>query len=71
MGNSPSERFWVDKQKRVLGPLLANKIELTFYNELPFAEILKQVATLPPQSVILFQQLAVDGAGAVYEGKSH
>jgi signal transduction histidine kinase len=66
IGNSPNERFWVEEQKRVLGPLLKNKVELIFYNEQPFAEILKQVASLPPHSAILFQQLWVDGAGAVY-----
>ena len=66
IGSSPNERFWVEEQKRVLGPLLKNKVELIFYNELPFEEILKQVASLPPHSAILFQQLSVDGAGAVY-----
>ena len=65
-GNSPNERFWVEEQQRILGPLLKNKVELIFYNELPFGEILKKVASLPPHSAILFQQLWVDGAGAVY-----
>jgi signal transduction histidine kinase len=69
LGNSPGEQFWVGEQKRVLGPLLANKAELTFYNEKPFEEILKEVAQLPPNSAIFFQQLAVDGAGAVYGDK--
>jgi signal transduction histidine kinase len=66
IGNSPNERFWVEEQKRVLGPLLKNKVELIFYNERSFEEILKGVASLPPHSAILFQQLWVDGAGAVY-----
>jgi hypothetical protein len=69
IGNSPNERFWTGEQKRIWGPLLANKAELIFYNERPFEEILKEVANLPPHTVIFFQQLAVDGAGAVYGDK--
>ena len=69
IGNSPNERFWSAESQRILGPLLANKAELIFYNERPFEEILKEVASLPPHSAIFFQQLAVDGAGAVYGDK--
>jgi signal transduction histidine kinase len=69
IGNSPNERFWVDEQKRILRPLLKNKVELIFYNERPFEEILKGVASLPPHSAIFYQQLWVDGAGAVYGDK--
>ena len=67
IGNSPNERFWVAEQQRILGPLLLkNKVELIFYNERPFQEILKEVASLPPHTAIFYQQLWVDGAGAVY-----
>ena len=69
VGNSPNERFWTGEHQRILGPLLANKVELIFYNERPFAEILKEVASLPPHSAIFYQQLAVDGAGAGYGEK--
>ena len=69
IGNSPPERFWVGEQKRVLSPLLRDKVELLFYNEEPFQEILKEVASLPPDSAIFFQQLSVDGAGAYYGDK--
>ena len=69
IGNSPGERFWAGEQQRILGPLLKNKVELIFYNERPFEEILKEVASLPPHSAIFFQQLSVDGAGAVYGDK--
>ena len=53
----------------MLGPLLKNKVELIFYGEQPLREILKGVANLPPHSAIFYQQLAVDGAGAVYGDK--
>ena len=69
LGNSPSERFWAGEHQRILGPLLANRAELIFYGEQPFQEILKAVANLPPHSAIFYQQLAVDGAGAVYGDK--
>jgi signal transduction histidine kinase len=69
LGTSPPERFWAGEIKRVLGPLLKNKVELIFYGEQPFEEILKAVAGLPPHSAIFYQQLAVDGAGAVYGDK--
>jgi signal transduction histidine kinase len=69
VGNSPNERFWIGEQKRVLDPLLKNKVELIFYNERPFAEILKAVASLPPHSAIFFLQLWVDGAAVVYGDK--
>ena len=69
IGNSPNERFWAAEQKQILGRLLENKVELLFYNERPFKEILKEVASLPPHSAIFFLVLAVDGAGAVYGDK--
>jgi hypothetical protein len=68
-GNSPSERFWAGETQRVLKPLLENKVQLILLGERPFAETLKQVAGLPPHSAIFFQQLLVDGAGAVYGDK--
>ena len=55
--------------QRVLGPLLEKKVELLFYGERSFEETLKAVASLPPHSAIFFQQLNVDGTGAVYGDK--
>ena len=70
IGNSPPERFWAGEHQRILGPLLQkNKVELIFYGEQPFEEILKEVASLPPHTAIFYQQLAVDGTGAVYGDK--
>ena len=69
IGNSPNEQFWASDQQRILGPLLANRVALIFYNEQPFGEILKEVASLPPHSAILYEQLAVDGAGVGYGDK--
>ena len=64
-GNSPNARFWVNEQKRILGPLLGNKVKLIFFYEQPFEEILKEIANLPPHSAIFFQMLVVEGASAM------
>jgi hypothetical protein len=70
IGNSPGERFWAGEHQRIVGPLLKkNNVELIFYGEQPLADTLKAVATLPPHTAIFFQQLSVDGAGAVYGDK--
>ena len=69
IGNSPGERFWAGEHQRILGPLLKNNVELIFYGEQPLEDILKAVASLPPHTAIFYQQLAVDGAGAVYGDK--
>ena len=71
VGNSPGNEAvsWAGEQRRMLGPLLGNRVELIFYNELPFENILKQVASLPPHSAIFYQQMVVDGAGAIYGDK--
>jgi signal transduction histidine kinase len=68
-GSSPNERFWAAEQQRLLAPLLANGVELILSNGWPLETILKKVASLPPHSAIFYQQLAVDGAGAVYGDK--
>src|SRR6478752_826546 len=53
IGNSPPERFWAAEHQRILGPFLnKKKVELIFYGEQPFADILKAVAALPPHTAI-------------------
>ncbi len=69
IGNSPPERAWVDLIQAELKPLVENRVELLFLNELSFQEILEKMATLPPDSAIFFQQMMVDGVGAVYGDK--
>ena len=70
IGNSPPERFWIGEMQRILSPLLEKtKVELIFYNERPFEEILKEVGSLPHHHTIFFQELSVDGVGAVYGDK--
>jgi signal transduction histidine kinase len=68
IGNSPNERFWIEEMKRELEPL-KDRIKLRFYDDLSFEEILKQAASLPPNSAIWWNQPQVDAVGAVHEGE--
>jgi len=69
IGNSPPEQSWVKELRQEVEPLLGDRVDLRFYNERPFAETLQELATLPPGSAIFFQQMMVDGIGAVYGDK--
>lgn len=69
IGNSPPEQLWIKELRQELEPLLGDRVELRFYNDRPFAETLQELANLPPYSAIFFQQMMVDGVGAVYGDK--
>ena len=57
IGNSPIERYWVGQIRASLQPL-RDRLTLDFLNELPFDEVLRRVATLPPRSAILYVLLS-------------
>lgn len=61
-GASPLERFWVEEVRRET-VRFSPPIRFTWMNDLPFAEVLRQVARLPPRSAIFFGQMSVDAAG--------
>jgi signal transduction histidine kinase len=65
-GASPIERFWTEQVRRELAPL-TSRVELKWYNELPFEDILKDAEGLPPYSAIFLVQMAVDASGVVHE----
>ncbi|HEY6630225.1 MAG TPA: sensor histidine kinase, partial [Rhizobiaceae bacterium] len=69
IGNSPGERLWIDDIQRELKPLLGDRVALRFYYDLPFDKLLAELSNLPPRSAIFFQQLMVDGSGAVFGDK--
>ena len=69
IGNSPPEKLWIKDVQRELKPVIGDNVELRFYNAQSFGNILGELAKLPPDSAIFFQQLMVDGAGAVYGDK--
>ena len=68
MGNSPIEKLWLDEMRKLFQPL-TNRLEITYSNQLSLEEILKQVATLPKRSFIIYGQMLVDADGVVHEGK--
>ena len=69
IGNSPNEKFWVEAISNELKPF-TGRVTFTWLNELPFEDMLKRAAALPPRSVILFILMSVDAAGVSHEGKN-
>jgi signal transduction histidine kinase/ABC-type uncharacterized transport system substrate-binding protein len=65
-GASPIERFWTGEMRRELAPL-TSPVELKWYDELSFEEILKDAENLPPHSAIFSVSMNVDAAGIVQE----
>ncbi|WP_063683540.1 sensor histidine kinase [Bradyrhizobium stylosanthis] len=66
IGASPLERYWVEEVKRDLKPL-GERLELVWYSDLSFEEILKRAAKLPPHTVLFWGLMSVDAAGIVHE----
>jgi signal transduction histidine kinase/ABC-type uncharacterized transport system substrate-binding protein len=67
VGTSPIERFWKETIAKEAEPLLS-RIRLSWTDHLPFEQLLKQAATLAPQSAIFWELMIVDAAGVVHEG---
>ncbi len=67
VGTSPIEQFWREEIRKEAMPL-ADRVALTFYDDLSFEEILKHVAVPPPHSAILWEAMIVDAAGVVHDG---
>jgi len=67
VGTSPIEKFWKEAIGKELEPL-ANRINLSWTDELSFEALLKRAAALPPQSAIFWELMIVDAAGVVHEG---
>ena len=67
VGTSPIEKFWKEAIGKELEPL-ANRIKLSWTDDLSFEELLKHASALPQQSAIFWGQMLVDAAGVVHEG---
>jgi hypothetical protein len=68
-GVSPNAEFWLGEMRRELAPL-GGRVELKWYNTLPFEDILKDAANLPPHSAIFWHLMNVDAAGVAHETNS-
>ena len=65
-GASPNETFWLNEMRRELAPL-GGRVELRWYNEKSFEDILIDAARLPPHSAIFWHLMNVDAAGVAHE----
>ncbi|WP_065755687.1 sensor histidine kinase [Bradyrhizobium paxllaeri] len=66
-GDSPNERFWRGEMVRELKPL-EGRIEIRWYDKLPYEDTLRQLATLPSHSAIFWYQMVADATGVAHEG---
>ena len=67
VGTSPIERFWKEEIAKEVEPL-ANRVKLSWTDDLSFEALLKHASALPPQSAIFWELMIVDAAGVVHEG---
>src|SRR6476646_10585253 len=67
VGTSPIEKFWKEAIGKEVEPL-ANRIKLSWTDELSFGALLKQASALPPHTSIFWELMIVDAAGVVHEG---
>ena len=67
VGTSPIEQFWREEIRKEVIPF-ADRVTSTFYDDLPFEDILKHVAAPPPHSAIFWELMIVDAAGVVHDG---
>ena len=68
-GASPNEKYWSGELRRELVPL-AGRVELKWYDELSFEDMLKDATNLPPHSAIYWGLLNVDAAGIAHEAST-
>lgn len=66
-GTSPIEKYWKEAIGKEAEPL-ANRIKLSWTDELSFEALLKQARALPPHTAIFWELMIVDAAGVVHEG---
>ena len=65
VGNSPVERYWTSELRRDFQPF-ADRVNITWFNDLTFGEMLERAATMPRQSAIFWFLLSEDAAGVPY-----
>jgi signal transduction histidine kinase len=66
IGNSPIEKYWLGQLQENF-QRFRDRVSFTWLNELPFADMMKRVETLPPRSAVYFFLLAIDAAGVPHE----
>ena len=65
VGNSPVERYWTSELRRAFEQF-ADRIDITWFNDLTLSEMQERAARMPAQSVIFWFLLSEDAAGVPY-----
>jgi len=65
-GASPFDKFWLSEMQREFRPFFG-RIAFDWLHNVPFEDVLKRAANLPPQSAIFFATLVVDASGIPYD----
>jgi signal transduction histidine kinase len=65
VGNSPVERYWTAELRRDFQPF-AGRVNIKWFNDLTFGEMLERAASMPPRSAIFWFLLSEDAAGVPY-----
>ena len=68
-GVSPNDTWWRNELKRDFASL-AKRVEIVWYNELSFEQILNDAAHLGPHTAIYWHLMTVDAAGVAHEESS-
>ena len=65
VGNSPVERYWTSELRRAFEQF-ADRVNITWFNDLTLSEMQARAAGMPAQSVIFWFLLSEDAAGVPY-----
>ena len=65
VGNSPVERYWTSELHRDFQPF-ADQLNIEWFNDLTFDEMLKRAGKMPPHSSIFWFLLSEDSASVPY-----
>lgn len=66
LGNSALEQFWVTTAQRELSNRSPSP-HITWFNDLPFAEMCRRAAAMPEGSALAFGMLVIDKEGVAYQ----
>jgi hypothetical protein len=65
VGNSPVERYWTSELRRDFQQF-ANRVNISWFNDLTFGEMQERAASMSPSSVIFWFLPSEDAAGVPY-----
>jgi signal transduction histidine kinase len=65
VGNSPVERYWTMELRREF-KRFADRVNIQWFNDLTFNEMLERAASMPPQFAIFWFLLSEDAASVTY-----